>query len=118
MARTPSYNPDELYDAVESMSRGPFREVLARLLTCAPTERAMREQAEAHPDRWAQTVALIARLGGFNEHLEIDGSILHIASGMSDAQLMAEIRARQVRLGLEVSDEGAAPVIRALACGD
>lgn len=67
--------------------------MLARLLDNAPSDEAIAGQAERNPDRWAQTVALIARLGGFNEKLEVEGSITHKINDLSDAELQSRIAA-------------------------
>ena len=89
----PMLDPDTIAAEIGALSRGPFRQVLARLLACAPSDEAITKQAENHPDRWGQTVALIARLGGFNEKLEIEGTLTQRVEGMSDAQLLVEITA-------------------------
>jgi hypothetical protein len=84
----PKYCPDEIYQHLESMSRGPFRAALARILGCAPSNEAIQAQAERYPDRWGQLTAILARLSGFNEKLEIEGSLNQQVTQMSDAQLL------------------------------
>lgn len=87
MPKAPMLDPELVHQQVENLSRAPFRGVLARILSCAPTEGAIEAQAEKHPDRWAQTLAIVARLAGFNEKLTVDGSILHTINDLSDSQL-------------------------------
>ena len=89
----PKYTPDEIREHLDSSSRGPFREVLARFLDCSPSDQAIQEQAEKHPDRWSQSLAIVARLAGYNEKLEVEGSIAHRISHLSDSELQERIKA-------------------------
>ena len=87
MAIAPQIPLEDIEKQLDARSRGPFRRVLAKLLANAPSEEAISKQAEAHPDRWGQTTAMIARLSGYTEKLELEGSIdLHIQS-LSDSAL-------------------------------
>jgi hypothetical protein len=81
----------EIVEQLNALSRQPFRDVLARFLGCAPTAEAIAAQAERYPDRWAQCVALLARLSGYNEHLEIEGTYVHKGETLSDAAVLARI---------------------------
>ena len=95
----PRYKPEELREHLNSLHRGPFRELLARFLECGPSEEAITEQAEKHPDRWAQSLAIVARLGGFNEKLEVEGTLTHKVADMSDLELKIRIEALASQLG-------------------
>lgn len=115
MGNSPQLDPKLTQDQINSLSRQPFRVLLARFLVAAPTEGAIAEQAEKHPDRWAQSTAIVARLGGFNEKLEVEGSLSLSIQGLSDAQLLAEIAANQATLDIQSSDRQAD---RGLDAGD
>ena len=95
MAKTPQLDGQQISEQLENLSRRPFRTVLAKLLDCAPSAEAITNQAERNPDRWAQTVALIARLSGYNEKLEVEGSLTMRISDLSDAELQAQLAALQ-----------------------
>lgn len=98
MPIAPQLDPAIVAEQVNVLSRAPFRAVLARLLANSPSDGAIAAQAEAHPDRWGQTVALIARLGGFNDKLEVEGTLTHRVESLSDAELHAAIEAESTRL--------------------
>ncbi len=98
MAKAPMIPVEQIREQLESLSRRPFRTVLARLLDCAPSEEAMIAQAEKNPDRWGQTVALLARLSGYNERLEVEGSLTMRVADLSDAELTAQLAAYQATL--------------------
>ena len=89
MARTPQIDGAQIEAELENLSRRPFRRILAKLLENAPSDEAIEKQAEAHPDRWGQTTALIARLGGYNEKLEVEGSLNLKIQSLSDSELQA-----------------------------
>jgi len=83
----PRTESSQLAGELENLSRGPFRRVLGKLLENAPSAEAIGNQAERNPDRWAQTVALIARLSGYNERLEVEGSLSLKVQQLSDSEL-------------------------------
>ena len=103
MMTQPHSDPELIKKQLDARSRGPFRDVLAKLLANAPSEEAISKQAEAHPDRWGQTTAMIARLSGYTEKLELEGSIdLHIQS-LSDSALERLVTELQRQLDTQSS---------------
>ena len=103
-ARAPKLDGDEVAARVANLSREPFREVLGRLIEAEPSIEAVHEFAEKYPDRWAQSLAIMGRLSGFNEKLEVETNIAVNISRMSDAEVMvrlAEVQARLEDLGGE-----------------
>jgi len=90
----------QLLDQFHAMSRAPFRDELARLMRIPKSRKAFRTWANKSPDRWAQAVAIFARLGGYSDktEVEIHGTLAHKLAelqGLSDAQLEALDRQRQ-----------------------
>lgn len=77
---------------VMAMSRGPFQQVLIDIMGCQPTIESIKAFADKSPDRWGQLVAIMAKLAGFNDKIEITGNIALEVAGMSDAQLMDALR--------------------------
>ena len=106
MMSVPQTDHSQILAELENLSRGPFRRVLAKLLANAPSDEAISKQAEAHPDRWGQTTALIARLGGYNERLEVEGSISLQIQQYSDAELVARAIELQHELDKQSSEQG------------
>ena len=106
-SRYPQLTGDEVRDHLENSSRRPFREVLARFLECAPSDEAIAAQAEAHPDRWSQSLAIVARLSGYTEKLEIEGSISHNINGLSDLEL--QLRIAELSSKMELDSESNPP---------
>lgn len=72
-----------------SMSRSPFRKVLAELIEAKPTPEAVRRFADKYPDRWAQAVSMMAGLSGFDRGV-IEVNVFNI-KGLSDAELMRRL---------------------------
>jgi hypothetical protein len=64
---------------------------LTQILNCGPTDEAIVNLAERNPDRWGQLLAIVARLGGYTEKLEVEASVSVSINAMSDAELTAEI---------------------------
>lgn len=83
--------PDKqaVYIELQRLSRGPFRDILADFLSCAPSEADIRHAATKSPDRWAQAVAIIAKLSGYHERLEVEG--VARVTQLSDAEIEAKL---------------------------
>jgi len=58
----------------------------------------MTQFAMRHPDRWAQTVGTLARLGGYHDKLEVDASLTLNLSRLSDMELMQRLEETQAKL--------------------
>ncbi len=78
----------EVAAALEARSREPFRDTLVSLLAAEPDPEAIKAFADKYPDRWAQAVAIFAKLGGYHDKLKVDTSIAVNVSRMSDAELL------------------------------
>lgn len=83
----------EQAESLLALDRTPFREIMANILQCGPTDQAMRKFANIHPDRWARCVELFAQMGGFSEKkdLTVHHEFEEIQS-MSDSELEDSIR--------------------------
>ncbi len=90
-ARPPQLDGDDIAAAISNLSRTPFREVLGRLIEAEPSVDSVQAFAEKYPDRWAQSIAIMGRLSGFNEKLEVDTNIAVTVSQLSDSQLLAKL---------------------------
>lgn len=95
----PALDQAEVRKHLQQQNRQPFRDLLALVLDCHPSSTAMKGIAEKNPDRWAQMLAIVARLGGYNDKLEVEGSITTRASQLSDAELEALITAKLREMG-------------------
>lgn len=91
--QAPQMDPTTIHQQIANLSRSPFRDKVAQILECGPTDGAIVALAEKNPDRWGQLLAMLARLAGYTDKLEVEGSITHRIDGLSDAQLEAEIAA-------------------------
>lgn len=101
--RSPQTDLNTIEQELENLSRRPFRRILGKLLANAPSEEAIKNQAEAHPDRWGQTTALVARLGGYNEKLEVEGSLNLKIQTLSDLDLASLLSDLQRQLDMQSS---------------
>lgn len=106
----PKTDSATLHAELENLSRGPFRRVLAKLLENAPSASAISEQAEKHPDRWGQLTAIIARLGGYNEKLEVEGSLNLRIQGLSDSELLGLLAEYQRSLDIQTNTRAEQPI--------
>jgi len=90
-AKPPQLDGDEIAAAITNLSREPFRGVLSRLIEAEPDVKDVLEFAKKYPDRWAQSLAIVGRLSGFTEKLEVETNIAVNITHMSDSQLVSEI---------------------------
>lgn len=91
--------------ALGRFDRAPFRRVLAEYIGAAPTPQAIAEFAAKYPDRWAQGLAILAGLAGFQKDVNVNVTHWNVAE-MSEAQLME--RARELGLDPHLTIEGVA----------
>ena len=96
--KTPTIHEKELLDKITVLSREPFSEILALFLDAKPNRKSVNESANKSPDRYAQSVAVFARLAGYSDKLEIEASVSHNMKSLSDATL----RAKLIELGVQV----------------
>ena len=107
-AKPPRLDGDEVALAIARLSRAPFKQVLRHLLAAAPDVEDVNAFARKYPDRWAQAMAIAARLGGYHDKLQVDANLALDVTRMSDMELMerhAEVEARLA--ALEADDDGA-----------
>lgn len=105
----PRYDPVDVAAKIAALSRSPFRDKVVQFLVNGPSDGAIACLAERNPDRWAQALAIVARLGGFNEHLTIEGTLTHRIEALSDVELDAEITALRHRLEASSNVDDANP---------
>ncbi len=105
-ARPPQLDGDEIAGAISRLSREPFQEVLTLLLEAKPDREAVHQFAKRYPDRWAQAVAILARLGGFHDKLEVETNITVNLSRLSDMELIQKLSETEDKLAaLEAEDD-------------
>ena len=56
-----------LEESIRLLNRDPFRDELARLIGCAPTESKLKAFAAKHPDKWANMIKIFGSLAGYQE---------------------------------------------------
>jgi hypothetical protein len=102
-------DPQDIMDHLSSMKRSPFRIELTKALGGAPSAAAIGTFADKHPDRWGQLVAILARLSGYTEKVEVsaDLTIQAKAHTMSDHELIEAAKLIQTRLALPLEKKGA-----------
>lgn len=92
MPKRPLLTPEEIEVQLDSLSRQPFRQVLADVLASAPSMDDIRGFASRNPDRWGQLLAIVAKLGGYHDKLEVEGNMRLKVEDMSDAELVERIK--------------------------
>lgn len=100
---------------LQRLSRGPFRDLLADFLTCAPTAQDIQRAAMKSPDRWAQALAIVAKLSGYHEKLEVEGTakVATLSDVEIEEKLNAIIEERVRQLAKQETDERVAIPARA-----
>jgi hypothetical protein len=78
---------------MEARYRDHFCNLLAKYLVAAPSVEAIRAFAQKHPDRWVHGLAMLARLAGYSDRLEIQTGLVPDLSHLSDAELELRVRA-------------------------
>ena len=73
---------------IQNYSRAPFRTELARILGCQPDEASVQTFAKKHVDRFYQSIAILGRLAGFSDKIEVDGNLSLKLNQLSDSQLI------------------------------
>ncbi len=77
---------------IQELSKAPFRQILAEMLGCKPDLKSLQDFANRMPDRWAQSVAIMAKNAGYESKQTIEHNFSIVIGQMSDAQLFAELR--------------------------
>ena len=84
--------------ALHARSQKPFTDVLAVLIGALPDPKAMQFFADRYPHKWAQAVAIFAKLAGYHDKIEVKGNIALDISRMSDVELMGRLSEMDERL--------------------
>ena len=107
---------EDVLERLRGMDRGPFMEILAKVLGAAPDAEHLAAFAAWYPDRWAKVVEVFGGLAGFSRLNEVQQHVSVTIHDMSDAELLralasttAELRAQ----GLIV--EGVAEIVETSA---
>lgn len=90
----------QLRAVVDGYSRAPFQDALAEFLSARPTMENITIWAAAHPDRWANAVALFSKMSGYTEKMEIVQDVFHHIADMSDADLLQKLQDLQSNYNL------------------
>jgi hypothetical protein len=88
---------------VTRMDRGPFRALLAEILSAAPSVESVRKQAERYPDRYVQALTQLGKLAGYREVTEHRLTVE--VSTMSDVELEQRVRSLEHDLARMRGDE-------------
>ena len=99
---------EDVRAALDAMSRDPFKDLLGDILGSAPAPEAIYALAQKNPNRYGQLLAIVARLAGYNEKLEVEANVTTPVKDMSDAELelrLAELERAQARPHLVMAAE-------------
>lgn len=110
--RRAALNPDKIRAETDRLSRAPFVECLNDLLSAQPTLESLKAFADRSPDRWSQAVAIMARLAGYHDKLEITGNLTVDVRRMSDSQLVAALCEIEGKAESVVTSQPLAPLPR------
>ncbi len=109
---------------LENLSREPFRRELETLLANPTDPAALKAWANKSPDRRGQLLAILGRLSGYTEKLEVDATVASLSVSvkqMSDMELEQRLAALEAELNALQEPERkslqAAPRRKRLASG-
>lgn len=116
-------DPDAILGHLQVLSANPFQETLSRVLAAEPDPDSMKKWAERSPDRWAQCVAIFARLSGYSDKtINVRGQIDVRIHEMSDAECKVELARQLKALGMdeeafmaELARQGGGDIIEGVA---
>lgn len=80
------------------LSRSPFRRILADVMGCAPSLKAMTRLAENKPEKYFQSLALIAQLAGYNKEVTVEHTGTVMVGNLNDTDLNARMLEVQAAL--------------------
>ena len=78
---------EDVLAELKRFNRDPFQEILADMIQAIPDDRILKLWAAKHPDKWASSLATLAKVAGFHDKLEIENNINVKIGGMGDADL-------------------------------
>lgn len=90
--RQKGFTGDQLRIRLRQYDRGPFLDLLALMLECAPTEADLQRLARSHPDRYINAIGQLARTGGFTDKTEVNHNVNVSVTQMSDSQIEDRIK--------------------------
>lgn len=96
---------EQLREHIERSYRAPFKDVLATMMQCRPDAINIFQWANEHPDRWANAVAVFAKLAGYHEKIEIEEhKHLHVHE-LSDAELLQRLSEMRAEPQLQIESK-------------
>ena len=96
---------EKIETEIQNLCRLPFRAELSRLLGCQPDDESIQTFAKKHVDRFYQSIAIMGRLAGFSDKLEVEGNLNMKIKEMSDMELRAEYEKTRNELKEEICHE-------------
>jgi len=83
----------EIRAALENRIRSPFRSVMADWIGAAPGMDDLKRFSAKSPDRYAQGLAILGRLCGYSDRLEVENDVTFTRriEGLSDMEIRAEL---------------------------
>ena len=89
----------DMLQAIELGKRDHFRELLAKVLDCQPSQEAIKKAANKNPVAFFNSLKTVSELAGYQTgSTEVHNNVLVNISGMSDSALMAELEKLQAAM--------------------
>ena len=86
MGRALRQTEAQITEHLQNFRRDPFQNELAKLLNNSPSPGSIQKFSNKSPDRWAQSIAIMAKIAGFHERLEVDVKFKPLSS-LADSEL-------------------------------
>jgi len=103
---TPQANQRDAIEAhIEQLSRAPFQQCLTDLMEAKPAIEDLKKFSSKSSDRWSQAAAIMGRLSGYTEKLQVDvnANVNLWIQQASDQELLAKLQ--RLRSAIDVSPD-------------
>ena len=102
----------EIAKLIKLGSRDPFKDVLSLFLTTPPTKSAIKRQAQANPQLWANSISTLSACAGFSSlNTNLDLSLSASIGELSDSDLNKRIVELQQGLNVSLNPAPASTVL-------
>jgi len=109
VSNAPAFNAADIRNALQRYDRGPFLELLAKMVELFPSDESLKALAMKKPELYISSMIAMARISGFTEKQEVFHEHTINVHKMSDSQLEDHAAALAQRLGFTIEGELATP---------
>lgn len=103
-SNAPAFNAADIRNALARYDRGPFLELLAKMVELFPDETSLKALAMKKPELFISSMIAMARISGFTEKQEVFHEHTVNVHKMSDSQIEDHVALLAGQLGFKTID--------------